>query len=107
MTDVLVVLEVADGKLRSQSLPGIAAGREIAQARGGSLHLLVLAADPSTAAAAIAADGYGAVTVHASANPTLEPFTAEAWGDAIVAASLSGVSRGILAWRPGLSRRHG
>jgi electron transfer flavoprotein alpha subunit len=86
MTDVLVVLEVADGKLRAQSLPGITAGAQIAQARGGALHLLVLGADPSAAAAAIAADGYGASTVHTAANAALEPFTAEAWADAIVAA---------------------
>jgi electron transfer flavoprotein alpha subunit len=78
MSNVLVVLETAGGKLRAHSLPGITAGQQIAQAHGGELHLLVLGADP-VAAQAIAAAGYGAKAVHTVANPALEPFTAEAW----------------------------
>ncbi len=86
MSKVLVVLEFADGKLRSGSLPGITAAQEIAKARGGELHLLVLAKDPAPLAEAVASQGYGAAAVHTLANDALEPFTAEAWGDALVAA---------------------
>ena len=83
MSKVLVVLETANGKLRSHCLPGITAAKQIAQARGAELHLLVLGAD-SSAATEIAAAGYGAAAVHTIADAKLEPFTAEAWADAIV-----------------------
>ncbi|PRQ06743.1 electron transfer flavoprotein subunit alpha/FixB family protein [Enhygromyxa salina] len=86
MSKVLVVLETAGGKLRPHCLPGIAAAKQIADARGIPLHLLVLGADAS-AAAEIAAAGYGAATVHTIQDPALEPFTAEAWADAIVHAT--------------------
>jgi len=85
MSNVLVICEIGDGKLRAHSLPGITCGQQIAAATGGELHLLVLGSAPQAAAAAIASDGYGAKTVHVVANPELEPFTAEAWADAIVA----------------------
>ena len=83
MTKVLVVLETAGGKLRSHCLPGITAAKAIAGARGAELHLLVLGADAS-AAEAVAQAGYGATAVHAITDAALEPFTAEAWGDAVV-----------------------
>jgi electron transfer flavoprotein alpha subunit len=87
MSKVLVVVEIGDGKIRSHSLPGITAGQQVAASLGGELHLLVLGASPQAAAEAIAAAGYGSKTVHVGANPALEPFSAEAWGDAIVAAA--------------------
>ncbi|MGB1014558.1 MAG: electron transfer flavoprotein subunit alpha/FixB family protein [Nannocystaceae bacterium] len=83
MSKVLVILETAGGKLRSFSLPGITCGQQIAAKTGGELHLLVLGAETS-AAAEVAAQGYNATAVHTFANPALEPFTAEAWADAIV-----------------------
>jgi electron transfer flavoprotein alpha subunit len=83
MSNVLIVVEVLDGKLRNASLPGITAGQQLARAMGGQLHLLVLAADAAAAAANVAAAGYGAAVVHAGSHAGLEPFTAEAWGDAI------------------------
>ncbi|HET6584603.1 MAG TPA: hypothetical protein VFG69_14190, partial [Nannocystaceae bacterium] len=86
MSKVLVVVETGDGKLRAHSLPGITAGQQLAAQDGGDLHLLVLGAAPKAAADAIAAAGYGATTVHTAVHPELEPFTAEAWADAIVAA---------------------
>ena len=82
MSKVLCVLEFADGKLRSSSIPGITCAQQIAKARGGELHLLVLAADPAPLAALAAQ--YEAASVLTVANAALEPFTAEAWGDAIV-----------------------
>ena len=83
MSKVLVVLETSGGKLRSHCLPGITAAKQIADARSAELHLLVLGAD-TRAAAEIGAAGYGATTVHTITDPALEPFTAEAWADAIV-----------------------
>lgn len=83
MSKVLVVVETAGGQIRSHCLPGITAAKQIAEARGAELHLLVLGADAS-AASAIGAAGYGASVVHALSDAALEPFTAEAWGDAIV-----------------------
>jgi electron transfer flavoprotein alpha subunit len=83
MSKVLVVLETANGKLRPHCLPGIAAAKQIADARGAELHLLVLAAD-AAAANEIGAAGYGAAGVHVISDAALEPFTAEAWADAVV-----------------------
>ena len=87
MSNVIVVVETGEGKIRAHSLPGITAGQQIAAASGGELHLLVLGASPQAAAEAIAAAGYGAKVVHVGANAELEPFTAEAWADAVVAAA--------------------
>ncbi|HEY0136925.1 MAG TPA: electron transfer flavoprotein subunit alpha/FixB family protein [Nannocystis sp.] len=85
MSKVLVILETANGKIRPHCLPGITAGARISAATGKPLQLLVLGADAS-AAETIAAAGYGATAVLSMAAPGLEPFTAEAWADAIVAA---------------------
>lgn len=84
MSKVLVILETAGGKLRSHCLPGITCAAQIAQASGKPLHLLVLGSNPAAAAAEVAAAGYGAAAVHTLAAAELEPFTAEAWADAIV-----------------------
>jgi len=83
MSKVLVVLETAGGKLRNHCLPGITAAKQIADARDLELHLLVLGADDS-AAKDIAPAGYGAKMVHTITDAALEPFTSEAWADAIV-----------------------
>jgi electron transfer flavoprotein alpha subunit len=87
MSTVLVLVE-HDGKaIKSASLPGITAGQQLAKASGGQLHLLVLGSGVGTAASAIAAEGYGASTVHVVDHAELAPFTAEAWSDAVVAAA--------------------
>jgi electron transfer flavoprotein alpha subunit len=82
MSKVLVVLEAANGSIRSHCPPGITAAKQIADARGAELHLLVLGAD--TSAAANAAASYAVAGVHTITDAALEPFTAEAWADAIV-----------------------
>ncbi|MBK8265798.1 MAG: electron transfer flavoprotein subunit alpha/FixB family protein [Nannocystis sp.] len=87
MSKVLVVLETTASGLRSLSLPGITCGLQVARASGGELHLLILGAAPQAVAQAVAAAGYGAAAVHVLADPALEPFTAEAWADAIVHAA--------------------
>jgi electron transfer flavoprotein alpha subunit len=86
MSKVLVVLETAGGQVRPHCLPGITCAAQIARATGGQLVLLVLGADPTAAADAVAQAGYGSAGVLTLANRELEPFTAEAWADAIVAA---------------------
>ncbi len=83
MSTVLVILEAQGDQIASASLPGITCGAQIAQASGAELHLLLLGAEPQAAAEAAAAAGYGASKVHVAAHPSLSPFTAEAWGDAI------------------------
>ena len=89
MSKVLVVLETAQGALRTHCLPGITAGQQLASARGAELHLLVLGADAQAAAATIGSAGYGAAGVHFIQDAALEPYTAEAWADAIVHAAKS------------------
>ena len=83
MSKVLVVLETANGKIRQHCLPGITAAKQIADARKAELHLLLLGTDAS-AAGEIAAAGYGASALHTISDAKLDPFTAEAWGDAIL-----------------------
>jgi electron transfer flavoprotein alpha subunit len=87
MSKVLVILETAQGKLKSVSLPGLACGQQISSKGGGELHLLVVGAGVDAAAQQVASEGYGAAAVHVVEHPELEPFTAEAWGDAITAAA--------------------
>ncbi len=87
MSKVLVILETTSEGLRSQSLPGITCGQQIAAKTGGELHLLVLGANAGAGAQAVAAAGYGANAVHSIDAAALDPFTAEAWADAIVHAT--------------------
>jgi electron transfer flavoprotein alpha subunit len=84
MSKVLVILETAGGQVRPHCLPGITAAKQIAEKNGSELHLVVLGAEPGPAAQAVAAAGYGAKSVLTLAAAGLEPFTAEAWADAIV-----------------------
>ncbi|MEE9383959.1 MAG: electron transfer flavoprotein subunit alpha/FixB family protein [Nannocystaceae bacterium] len=87
MSKVLVVLELDGPGIARHCLPGITCAQQIAAAKSGEVHLLVLGASPQAAAAAIAQSGYGAHTVHVATDPAFEPFTAEAWADAIVGAT--------------------
>ena len=86
MSNVLVIVETDAHGPKAAALPGITAGQQLAAKGGGQLHLLVLGAAPQAAAEAVARGGYGAAAVHVVAHPELEPFTAEAWTDAVVAA---------------------
>jgi len=85
MSNVLVIVETDANGPKAAALPGITAGQQLAAKTGGQLHLLVLGANPQAAAQAVAQGGYGATAVHVGAHPELEPFTAEAWTDAVVA----------------------
>ncbi len=87
MSTVLILVENDGNAIKSSSLPGITAGQQLAKATGGELHLLVLGSGVGDAAAAIGAAGYGAAKVHVVDHPELQPFTAEAWADAVVGAA--------------------
>ncbi len=89
MNSVLVVLETVAGKLRPACLSGITCAQQIAHHRAVELHLLILGKEPSSVARDIAANGYGASTLHTMAHAALEPFTAEAWATAIGHAALT------------------
>lgn len=84
MSKVLVIVETDDAGVKTAALPGITCGKQLADASGATLELLVLGASPDTAAAAVAAAGYGATAVHTITHAELSPFTAEAWTDAVV-----------------------
>jgi len=86
MSTVLVIVETDASGAKASALPGISAGQKLAEASGGELHLLVLGASVGAAASAVAAAGYGAAAIHTLEHAELEPFTAEAWTDAVVAA---------------------
>ncbi len=86
MSNVLVIVETEASGPKAAALPGITAGQQLAAKTGGQLHLLVLGASPDAAAQAVATAGYGAATVHVVGHAELEPFTAEAWADAVAAA---------------------
>ena len=87
MSKVLVLVEAGDGGLKSSSLPGITAGAALAKQGGGELHLLMLGKSVADAAKAAAEAGYGAAGVHYVEHDELDPFTAEAWTDAVVHAA--------------------
>ncbi|MEM6995887.1 MAG: FAD-binding protein [Myxococcota bacterium] len=83
MSKVLVIVEASDTDIKAASLPGVSCGKQLAEASGGTLELLVVGAS-AAAAAAIGAAGYGATAVHTVEHAELNPFTAEAWTDAVV-----------------------
>ncbi|ACM55989.1 electron transfer flavoprotein subunit alpha/FixB family protein [Halorubrum lacusprofundi] len=66
MSDVLVVSEHRRGELRDVSYEAITAGREIADARGGNLHVAVISGDIDRFADDLNREGVDAV--HAVAN---------------------------------------
>jgi len=84
MSNVLVIVETDGSGAKVSALPGITAGQQLAAKTGGELHLLVLGSSPGAAAATVAEAGYGAAQVHTVEHADLEPFTAEAWSDAVV-----------------------
>jgi electron transfer flavoprotein alpha subunit len=87
MSKIVILVEAAGGEVKSSSLPGIAAGQQLALQAGAELHLLFLGKSIADAANAAASAGYGVAGVHTLEHDELEPFTAEAWCDAIVHAA--------------------
>lgn len=81
MSNVLVVVEHVDGKLKKSALPGITFGQAYAQASGGQFHIGLVGAD--VAAAAEDAKGYGAAQVHCIGHECFEHYLAESYAPAL------------------------
>ncbi len=79
MNDVLVVAEHRRGELRDVSHEAVTAGRELADARGGDLHVAVIAGDVDAFAADLDREGVDAI--HTVANG--EEFDHNAYQSAI------------------------
>lgn len=86
MTDVLIVAELAAGKVRSSTLSAITFGRQVAQATGGSFSLLALGG-PGTADAAASLTQYGAAKVLVCEDPSLANYLAERYAPTVAQAA--------------------
>ena len=90
MANVLVVAELAgDCKLKKSTLSAITFARQALPAVGGAIHILVLGASTSGAAAELAA--YGAAKIICVEDASLAKYTAEHYGPSVAAAA-QGVS---------------
>ncbi len=85
MGNVLVVLEHADGLVRTASLSAVTFGKKMAELHGGQLKALVLGR--GTDAAAAAAAKVGAAEVLVADAPELQHALAETWATAIAQAA--------------------
>ncbi|MGB8932613.1 MAG: electron transfer flavoprotein subunit alpha/FixB family protein [Anaeromyxobacteraceae bacterium] len=74
MSNVLVVLEHANGTLRKAARCALGAGQQLAARTGGKLHAALLGGDVT--AAAKEAEAAGAI-VHVAADPRFAPYLAE------------------------------
>ena len=77
MANVLVICEVKDGKLKKVSREALSAGRKIAEAAGGELQ--AAAFGPAAAGVAEEAGKFGAKTVHAVGDASLDQYGTESW----------------------------
>ena len=81
MSNVLIVAEQFDGKLRKASLHALGAGQQLAARTGGALHVALLGHGIAEAARGLA--GFGA-TVHVADHPALAHGLAEAAAPVVV-----------------------
>jgi electron transfer flavoprotein alpha subunit len=81
MSNVLVLVEHAAGKVKKGSYAGITFGQQYAAVAGGKLHLAVLGKGASSAAEQV--KGYGAATVYVAEHPSLDAYLAESWAGAV------------------------
>ena len=77
MSNILIIAEHADGKLKKASLSAITFGREAAKLTGGQLHLLVMGHNIGHLGDELAK--YGAAKVHVADAPVLEHALAESY----------------------------
>jgi len=85
MSNVLIIAEHQEGKLRKVTLPTITFGQQARALYGGELYVLVLGADVAAVAAECAKfDVDGVYTVD---DPSLANYLAENWAPVIVAAA--------------------
>ncbi len=94
MADVLVVAEVAQGRLRKTTLSAITFARQLASRIGGGFSVLVLGKGVSGPAQEAAA--FGAKAVHVVDAPALEHYIASTWA-AVVAEAATRVGADFVA----------
>jgi electron transfer flavoprotein alpha subunit len=88
MSTVLIVAESQpDGHLRKATLHAVAAGKDLAQKTGASLHLAVLGENPSALAEQL--KPYGAAVIHTVASPAFTHYLAESYAPAVAALASS------------------
>ena len=88
MSTVLIVAESQpDGHLRKATLHAVAAGKDLAQKTGASLHLAVLGENPSAVAEQL--KPYGAAVIHTVASPAFTHYLAESYAPAVAALASS------------------
>jgi electron transfer flavoprotein alpha subunit len=85
MGNVLIVVENADGHVRTASQHAVTFGKKMAELHGGKLHLLVIGAGVDAAAAEAAK--LGAAEVVVADAPDLAHGLAETWATAIAQAA--------------------
>jgi electron transfer flavoprotein alpha subunit len=85
MADILVVAELAEGKVKKATHSAINFARQIAQGTGGTFSILVLGAGAAAAAAELAGFGAKALLVADAAN--LASYTAERFAPTVIAAA--------------------
>jgi electron transfer flavoprotein alpha subunit len=83
MADVLVVGEVAEGKLKKTTHSSITFAQKAAAALGGSFSILLIGADASMAAAE--AQGFGAAKILVAEDASLKNYLAERFAPTVAA----------------------
>ena len=85
MTDILVVAELAEGKVKKATHSAITFARQAAQGTGGSFSILILGAGASAVASELA--GFGAKTLLVADDAGLANYTAERFAPTVIAAA--------------------
>ena len=88
MADILVVAEVAEGKLKKPTHSAVTFARQAAAALGGSYSILVIGS--AVGAAAQEAASLGAAKVLVAEGPGLESYLAERYAPTVAATAASG-----------------
>ena len=85
MSNVLVLIEHAEGKAKKGSLTGITFGQQVAQKSGGALHLLVVGCNVKSVAEEVT--GFGAAKVHVVDDASFAQYLAESYTTVVAAAA--------------------
>ena len=94
MSNVLIVVETHNGKLRTAALPAVTFGKQMAEKAGGTLSLLVIGANVADAGGDAAR--YGAAEVLVADHPQLQHYLAETYAP-IVAKVAKDKGAGVVA----------
>ena len=93
MANVLVICEIKDGKLKKASREALSIGRKIAEAAGGELQAAVLGASASSLGEE--AGKFGAKTLFAAGDASLDQYGTESW-TAAAKAAVEAASPGVV-----------